>query len=229
VLRVLKSNLRYRLLLLALLLEILLFPLAIDLGFAGGLLALLNSLILLAAIWALSDSRKMLIVGLVLGGPAIVRAWTALASGVPDQVTTGGLVFTMAFYVYASSVVLRHVIRTRRITFDTVLGALCVYFLLGYGWAAAHQLVWSGDPAAYNGVGDAAAEPLAGMKFVYFSFVTLTTLGYGDISPRSPMAQSISLLEAVTGVTYLATLVAQLVGKVSAGTREEEIEEAGGS
>ena len=88
--------------------------------------------------------------------------------------------------------------------------AVNIYLLLGIAASLLFQSVYAFNPQAYH----APAEGLSGLSdFIYFSFVTLTTLGYGDITPASPLAHSLAILFSVTGQLYLTMIIAMLVGK----------------
>jgi hypothetical protein len=105
-------------------------------------------------------------------------------------------------------VVLGQTLRAGPITFHRILGAIAAYLLLGIIWAYAYALLAHLRPGAFSGPVSPADGPRA---FFYFSFVTLTTVGYGDVLPLHPVARSLAMLEAVTGPLYLAILVARLV------------------
>lgn len=100
-------------------------------------------------------------------------------------------------------------------TLNRLVGALCIYLLLGVVWAILFTFVGLFDPAAfqYAGTSDACEHLL------YYSFVTLTTLGYGDITPVHSVARTLAFLEAVIGQLFIAVLIAGLVGRYVAGLR----------
>jgi len=104
-------------------------------------------------------------------------------------------------------VILRLVLRRGQVTRRRIQGAIAAYVLLGLTWSYAYTLVALSRPGAFKGVdgGDVLAP------WVYFSFVTLTTLGYGDIIPLHPVARTLAILEALTGQIYPAILLARLV------------------
>lgn len=106
------------------------------------------------------------------------------------------------------AVVLTQTLRDGRVSFHRIQGAIAAYLLLGLLWGHAYALLASLRPGAFSGAISAVDGPRA---FYYFSFVTLTTVGYGDVLPVHPVARSLALLEAVTGSLYLAILVARLV------------------
>jgi hypothetical protein len=124
-----------------------------------------------------------------------------------------------AFLGYAIAMMLLFILTSRCVTFNTVCASLCIYLLLGVLWALGYSVIDHLDPAAFQSstpnerVGSfmqiGKGEPTA---VLYFSFATLTTLGYGDIVPVSPIARTLATLEAIAGQLYLAVLVARLVG-----------------
>ncbi len=106
-------------------------------------------------------------------------------------------------------IVLAQVFRSGPVTRDRILGAVAAYLLLGLTWAAAYYLVAMHLREAFAGSVPKGPESVA--SWVYFSYVTLTTVGYGDITPVAPIARSLSNMEALTGQLYPAILLARLV------------------
>ena len=104
-------------------------------------------------------------------------------------------------------VTLTRVLRHRRITHETVLGALCTYVLLGLLFAFLYLAVDDLVIDHFFAQGGAREQS----EYVYFSFVTLTTLGFGDLSPSVGLPQALTVLEALLGQVFLVTLVARLV------------------
>jgi len=177
----------------------------------GGnvLAALLEAAIPAAALWSLRVSGRALWAGIILGVPA-TAALVQQAFGVEPVTQLVVKVFPLAFFAYATVMIVRHVVTSQRVNRSVILGAICGYLMLGYTWGMAYAVIHLTDPAAFNGAHTGVT--FAGDDFVYFSFVTLTTLGYGDISPATAVARSITMLQAVTGTLYLAVLIARLVG-----------------
>jgi len=107
-------------------------------------------------------------------------------------------------------VILTRVLKKGPITIHRIEGAIAAYLLLGFGWATAYEIVEYLNPGSFTGI----QAGLAGFSsWIYFSFVTLATLGYGDIAPLHPAARSLATAEAITGQLYLAILVARLVSQ----------------
>jgi hypothetical protein len=177
--------------------------------------AVLFSAVILGGLWAVSERRRQLIVAIVLMAPAFVfTILHNLVESRPIEITwliTNG--FALGFLV---ALLLRRLFRTGRVTADTLSSAISGYFLLGILWAFAYAFLLQLDPGAFGAVeGDRASD------LFYFSFVTLTTLGYGDITPASDAAQTLAILEAVVGQLYLAITLARLVGLHIAGARSK--------
>lgn len=109
---------------------------------------------------------------------------------------------------YLALAILDEVLRSERITVDTLYGAVGVYFLIGLAFAAVYEIIELWVPQSFSG---ALTENSALEHLVYFSFVTLATLGYGDIAPVSSPARTLAILEAIAGIVYTTVLLARLV------------------
>ena len=104
--------------------------------------------------------------------------------------------------------ILRDILYANKVTVDIIRGGICVYFLIGFVWALLYGIVASFDPQAFS---QPLIEAESYGKSIYFSFTTLTTLGYGDIIPVSPWAKMLTNLEAIVGQLYPAILISILV------------------
>ena len=109
--------------------------------------------------------------------------------------------FALAFLAF---LVVSSVLRADAVTRRQIQGAIAAYLLLGLAWASAYEWVALRDPGAFS----SGAGP---MQWTYFSLVTLTTMGYGDITPIAPAARSLAVAEAITGQMYIAILISRLV------------------
>lgn len=117
----------------------------------------------------------------------------------------------LVFWVAAAYNAARQVLISDEVKTNIIVGALAIYLLLGLIWATLYELVLIFFPQAINGihhVEGAGTFP----ESVYFSYVTLATLGYGDISPAMPLTMTLAYLEAIAGTFYLAIVVASLIG-----------------
>jgi hypothetical protein len=181
-------------------------------GRAGGIVvSALFTAVLIAGVYAAGPNRKVLVLALVLAGLALLGSWSVVFSHLRTvQAVQMGL--AGIFYAYLTFVVLRAVLRAPKVTADTLYAAASVYLLLGFAWATLYAILEGLQPGSLSFAATAGryAEP-AFFDLVYYSFVTLTTLGYGEITPIAPLARSLAVLEAAGGVLYLAFLVARLV------------------
>ena len=121
------------------------------------------------------------------------------------------LLLVLAFFVWATWLAARQVLFTGTIDIHKIVGAVCIYLLLGLIWALMYLLIAEASPDAFNGLQQAPWYDNFS-QLSYYSFVTLTTLGYGDISPVSPIAQFLAYMEAIVGIFYTTILVASLIG-----------------
>ena len=104
--------------------------------------------------------------------------------------------------------ILKDILFANQVTVDVIRGGICVYLLIGFVWALLFGIVASFDPQAFS---QPLIEAESYGKSIYFSFTTLTTLGYGDIIPVSPWAKMLTNLEAIVGQLYPAILISILV------------------
>ncbi|HEC27722.1 MAG TPA: two pore domain potassium channel family protein [Gammaproteobacteria bacterium] len=121
------------------------------------------------------------------------------------------LLLVLAFFIWATWLAARQVLFTGTIDIHKIVGAVCIYLLLGLIWALMYLLIAEAAPDAFNGLQQAPWYDNFS-QLSYYSFVTLTTLGYGDISPVSPIAQFLAYMEAIVGIFYTTILVASLIG-----------------
>ena len=121
------------------------------------------------------------------------------------------MLLLLCFLIWMTWLAVRQVLFTGSITRNDIVGAICIYVLLGLIWAILYLLLAQTTPGVFNGLPQAPwLDNFAAA--VYFSFVTITTLGYGDISPALPVARFMVIMEAIVGVFYMAILVASLIG-----------------
>lgn len=125
------------------------------------------------------------------------------------------------FFGYVSIILFMHLGRPGRITRGRLYVSVSLYFLVGVFYFAVFDLVDSIHPGSFVEVGLPAGTGMTRASHLYFSFVTLTTLGYGDIVPATPLARMLTVLEAATGVLYIAITVARLVAAYQRADRGE--------
>jgi hypothetical protein len=212
---------RYIPLLICLVLMIGVWPVFEDYSIGPVLLRLLTLSVLVTGVYALSYNRKIVVIAVLISLPALISTVAVIVfESIPYQLYIS--IFLLLFYGFITLVILGSVLRDEIVTVDTIYGALCVYLLIGTTWAVGYNFLESLQPGSF--LVNPALSPDGTLRFgelLYFSFVTITTLGYGDITPLIPATRSLASLEAVTGVLYTAVLVARLVGSYSAkGTKK---------
>ena len=226
-------------LLLALVALFLLYPLAVELD-RLRLFRFVFVGVLALATYSLGGRRKHLVTALVLGVPAAlgqvvayvlpevmgtgvagvlcaVLEGRARAEGVNCMTVEASLVaetvLAFVFTSYVTAVVMRSVLAAGPVTSDKIAGAISAYLLLGLVWAIAFGMLELLVPGSFRTPQGMVFEPgnRAEYAFIYYSFVTLTTLGYGEITPANPWGQTLAWTEAVVGQLFLAILIARLV------------------
>ena len=171
------------------------------------------TLVLLSVVNTVKRQRTTFLIGLILGIPWVLIAWLRLIESIPISPSISSLA-SMIFDAYIIFVLLRHIIRSKRVTADVLYGAVSVYILLGVFFASFYFFLDSITQTELFMYADAAptGSPIDGAGMFYFSFVTLTTLGYGDIQPVADVSRVFAVIEAITGVLYSAALIGRLIG-----------------
>ncbi len=180
-------------------------------GFVGIriLMDIFTTAILISGVYAVSKKRYVPLTAALLALPMLVSIWTNRFVEIPSLVLVGDC-FGILFMAFMVIVILSFIFREQEVTSNVIYGAIVVYLLIAIMWAFVFSVLESIQPGSF-----AIAEGQIGVSrllFIYYSFVTITTLGYGDITPVTAPANSFSFLEAVTGQIYLVVLVARLVG-----------------
>ena len=192
---------------LAALVAMIIVPALMPVGLPGRLLVdALFSLILVSGAAALTYRRRS---ALIVSGIAIVALlvrWASFVSPAPGLAVSREI-FTFVSLAALCGVTLALVLQPGPVTTRRIEGAISVYLLLGFTWAQGYELVALWHPGAFVG----AVQGRDSNPWTYYSFVTLTTMGYGDIMPVHPLARALAVLEALTGQLYLAILLARLV------------------
>ncbi|MCB2185948.1 MAG: hypothetical protein KQJ78_05985 [Deltaproteobacteria bacterium] len=165
---------------------------------SGGL-----TLLLISAAVAVGPDRRRLVWALCLGGPSFVLSWVNVLTDY-HQLAHLGQVFWLFFLIFLIKTFLKQIVTADRVDLDLIWAAVSTYLLLALAWGLLFSLLDHFSPEAFLG------EPTSA-DFIYFSFVTLTTLGYGDIVPVSPEARALAMVEAVNGVLYTGVFIAGLV------------------
>lgn len=172
------------------------------------------SAVYLTAGWVILTDRRLRILGLILVVPTLFGTWAGYeVAGLPEGAAIVAFhLFAATFQVFVLVVVLRGIARQETVTTDAIAGALCGYLLLGIAFGNVYCVADAVKPGMFAAVAGTTPDERH-FLLTYYSFVTLTTVGYGDITPTGDAARSVSIAEAVLGQFYLAVLIAGLIGK----------------
>lgn len=219
-----RTEKRFRILFIALVFVLIGEPLCLDLEIDQKWFASVFSLTILAVVLVFASERAHRIFFLAIGLPSVIagHGWTWLPPTFQSPAfivsRVGGVILLLA----ASYLVVRSLVTRERITADHLFGAICGYLLLGLAWAVAYSLAGYFHPDSFKS--DKPSElnnPFDLTAYVYFSFTTLTTLGYGDIIPATRFVRTLTWIEAMVGQFYLAVVVAWLISSLSDRSSEE--------
>jgi voltage-gated potassium channel len=184
------------------------------------------SLLIAAVILLVFEEKEHRRVAISLGLAALLGVWAS--HGLDGPASRAFLVAAhlaaVCFFAFALYRILRAVF-VRQVSGDAIFGAVCGYILLGIIWTLLYSAVETACPESFRlpaseTVESATGRPARG-TLSYYSFITLATVGYGDVTPVTPLARTLAWMEAITGQFYLAILVAGLVGfKVTQAMRK---------
>jgi len=173
------------------------------------LLDLLLSAILLSGVYAVCENRNNTLIAAFLALPMFISIW------ISHMITSQNLIllvhlFAIPYLLFTIVTILIFIFKIQQVTRDVIAAAIVVYLLIGLLWTFIYMALhlWDSGSFSYNEV----EEFRKSYMLAYFSFVTLTTLGYGDITPLTPQARAFAYIEAIIGQMYLAILIARLVG-----------------
>ncbi len=179
---------------------------------AGSLVPLVFILVVFGVLGTLDLRKPFLLFCLGLGVTAtvlqIVSRLMAVGFETDPYLLISALGLDIVFLLIVVLVLMKKVFSEEKVTGETIKGGISVYFMLGFLWSYIYLLVLFLDPGAIT-----FPVPVERLSTItYFSFTTLTTLGYGDITPASWMARNLTILESTIGPIFLTVLIARLVG-----------------
>src|SRR5207248_5139412 len=202
-------------LLIALALLFFFFPFVEEIKDEEIIVSLLLSLRLLSAILAVASRGRTLTVALLLAIPAVAGRWI---NHFQPHLRPPAIFLVAGIGLVAFVVVnlLRFVLRAPSVDVEVLCASISAYLMLGLIWTMAYWLVDQLTPGAFAfNTTTGTKESMEGFNAFYFSFVTLSTVRYGDINPVSKVARMVAATEAMTGLLYVAVLIARLVGLYS--------------
>lgn len=174
------------------------------------LIDFIYSFLFISCVFAVSSDRKYAIISTLFALPFLMITWGSRFYSFPQPVVIASTFSGIIFIGSIIYMLFRHVLSQKKVSLEVIYGAIVVYLLLGIFCALCYGIIGRLNPDGFyfgnEFIGDSR------VRFLYFSFVTMTTLGYGDITPVAPVARSLAMLEAIIGQIYLVVMIAWLVG-----------------
>jgi voltage-gated potassium channel len=168
------------------------------------------SSLMLLGIWGLRHNSNLFRYGLAL---VLLSVTFTIINIFYDSIAIeiGSDIVVLVFSTGSAVIAAKHVFGASTIDRNLLFGAMCVYLLMGLIWAILYGVVLQFLPGSFHGMDGVNGEvPMD--TLLYYSFVTLASLGYGDITPRVPLARTLAYMEAISGQLYIAVMLAGLVG-----------------
>jgi len=198
-------------------------------GYGPFLFGLIIVAVSYAAASAAGDTKLLRRIFLALVAPVIIIDLGIITMGAGDGLALVGAAFQTVLLSFTAIAIIAHVLRIEHVSLDTILGGVCVYLLIGETFTYLCSMVELMSAGSYLEGGNSLRIPpnvnhLMGRRpeLTYFSFSTLTTVGYGDIVPVAPLARVLAILEAIIGQIFLATFLAFLVGNFLIQKQKDE-------
>jgi hypothetical protein len=175
----------------------------------------LVTLAMCMGVFAVGARRQTLMLAIILASPAVLGNWAnhLWPESYPMEAV---LAARLVFLGFIMSHLMRFILRARRVDSEVLCAGISIYLLLGLLWTFAYTLVARVTPDAFAfSVPASAGHSMTGFTAFYFSIITLTTVGYGDVTPVSNVARMLAMLEAMTGTLFVGVLIARLVSLYS--------------
>ncbi len=202
----------------ALIIMIVTYPFVTELEHGDLIENLLMMILLVSAAFAVGGRSRVLTILLIipaLAGHCLDLYWRGM---VPLWIITGTHMLFVGFVVVQ---LVRFILRATRVNAEVMCAGISAYLMLGILWTPTYLMISELNPASFSGVHFAAGQGLGRFDALYFSFVSLTCLGCNDITPLSKVARMLLVVESLTGVLYLAVLIARLVSLYSHSTKND--------
>ncbi len=172
--------------------------------------AMIFSMILVSGVFAVAAKAHLKVFIVILSSLTILVHWFSLANK-SINLTVLDIALSMISWAALTSLVLWHVFKEGHVSFHRIQGAVAVYVLIGLIWSSAYHLVYLYDPLGFIFPSFQNPDEKIYIRFIYFSYETLTTLGIGDIVPVNPVAKSLTMVEGLIGQLFPAIMITRLV------------------
>lgn len=182
-------------------------------AYSGLARSVLLSLTCVMALLAIGGRRETLARGTIFLAPVLISQWYNHVQ--PDLLWEAlSRSFALVLLAFVVAHLFRFIVNSPRVNTEVLYAGIATYLLLGIFWASGYMLLSLIRPTSFSEIGqDGFTGRLDIESAIYFSFVTMATVGYGDIVPRSPLARTAALLQGVVGTFYMAILIARLVAQ----------------
>lgn len=213
---------KYLSLLCAILALLVIQPIASAFGVGESLFEVLVVFVMAVLVLVLSRERvwRFVAAAVCIAAAILSTASHFLTSSAQNATLTASHAIGALFFVLVAGKIIRSILAAQELSWDMVFGAICGYLLLGVAWGLTYAMLHVANPEAFQFGNDIRLQMEEGdysrNVFIYYSFVTLTTVGYGDVSALSTTARTLSWVEAVVGQLYLAVLIAGLISALVA-------------
>ena len=197
---------RFIYIILSIMLVILISPYIRNIGKAGHIFTtVLAAMIPLTSFYALTADRNRAIIILFLAAPFVILDGMSMFFA-HRYLLIAAISFGVILYFYIVALLVNNLLSYRVVTADLIYCAISTYFLIGVMWSGIYMVLEGIYPGSFSGISEAG-------DLLYFSFVTLTTVGFGDILPQTIISKRLVIFEAATGCIYLAVIIAMIVGR----------------
>ncbi len=170
--------------------------------------------VFVSAIFDAHHPKLIRIICIALAIPALLLDWTLLMFS-NEAIAVGSLTCTLLFMLVCTGSILYNVVLKARVSMETLRGVICAYFMIGFAFAFAFVIIEYIHPGSFHMIDELKNLSSQRIQFfsqmVYFSFVTLLTIGFGDISAIANVSQTCTIIEGIFGQFYIAILVSRLV------------------
>ncbi len=211
------EKVKYRALFFSLLVFVVVLSLLSNASQPRPVLHLYVSAIVLTLLMIFLTDRRFRVIGALIGLPSLLGIWVGyFIPGLSTLSVDVALhLLAVLFFCFTITMILRDIYSQTGITTDSVFGAFCGYFMVGLAFGHVFDIVELLVPNSFQGTEMIGTASVARhhILLTYFSFITLTTVGFGDITPHSDTARGLVLVEAILGQFYIAVLIAELIGK----------------
>ena len=173
---------------------------------------LFSTVILIAGIYAIDLKKNQKIIAISIGSFAFLGIWYSIIIEENLYLAIFSIICQIAFYIYVIIAILKNLIKAKDVNANIMCGAIVVYLLIGMSFALLYSLIEALDQGSFCiNCPESSAIKLSIFDFIYYSFTTLTTTGYGDLTAVSLKARAASNLEQITGVMYVAIIISRFV------------------